>query len=623
MTPGFADKLEVPDLPAGDAGVRQQVPQAATQNSASIAMARGRAFAGWAVLSAVVLSLPLWLRSEFLLYLATQAGVYMIVALALNFLAGYAGQVSLGHGALVGIGAYATAILMINAKLSFFLAAPLAMIITSGAGALMALPAFRLSTWYFALITLTFAQVVGELLVEWRGLTRGFDGIIGIPPPVILGQSLSLHGIYVLVALAVIAQFVLIKNLVRSRIGRAMVAVRDNPHAAVASGVSIVWLKMFAFVVSASMTGLGGAFYAVQKTVLTTEDFSADFSIFFLLIVVVGGSGRLWGPVAGTLVFFLVPELLGALHSWRVLVYGVALLALMLFAPQGVVGQIEKVWRQRRPSRRLSDQGEVEPFHVEGAELAIADVTKRFGGVLALDGINLNAPGGVTHAIVGPNGSGKTTLLNIVSGYYGANSGEIRLGGASLRGLTPHRIARLGVGRTFQTPKLLNHETVLDNVLLGTFARERATTVEVALRLPRARAEAYLLRKEALHYLSFVGLTEKALVLAGEVPHGQQRLLEIARALAARPKILLLDEPAAGLSLSELDRLGQLIRDIATHGTTVVIVEHHLELVAGICQSVTVLDRGRVLTEGSPAEAFSNAEVIAAYVGRTAVEHST
>src|SRR5258708_11437809 len=213
--------------------VCKPMEHAATRESARMTMPRIREFARWAVLLAVVLSVPIWLRSNFLLYLATQAGVYMIVAFALNFLAGYAGQVSLGHGALVAIGAYATAILMINAKLSFFLAAPLAMIITSGAGPLMALPAFRLSTAYFPLITLAVAQAVGELLRELRGLTRRFDGIIGIPPPAIFGHSLSLGGIYVLVALAIIVQFILIKNLVWSRIGRAMVATRDNPHSAV------------------------------------------------------------------------------------------------------------------------------------------------------------------------------------------------------------------------------------------------------------------------------------------------------------------------------------------------------------------------------------------------------
>ena len=584
---------------------------------------RGLAVLAWTVGVVMILTAPFWLKSGFLLYLATQAGVYMIVALALNLLTGYAGQVSLGHGALVAIGAYATAILMIDAHLSFWVAAPLSMIIASGAGAFMALPAFRLSTWYFALITLTFAQVVDELLVEWHGLTRGFDGIINIPPPAILGHKFTLGGIYVAVAITVILQFLLIRNIVRSRLGRAMVAARDNPHAAIASGVSLVRLKMFAFVVSAAMAGLGGAFYAVQKTVLTTDDFTADFSVFFLLIVVVGGSGRLWGPVAGTLAFFLVPELLGALQSWRILVYGVALLVLMLFAPQGIVGQIEKVWRRRRAARAPAPRNEIQPFRVEGGTLTVDKVSKRFGGVSALSEARVSAAAGATHAIVGPNGSGKTTLLNIISGYYAVDSGAVTLDGVDLKGKRPHQIARLGVGRTFQTPKLLNHETVLDNVLLGSFARERASAWEIALRAPRARAEARALRDEALHYLDFVGLGDKADMLAGEAPHGQQRLLEIARALAGRPKVLLLDEPAAGLSLSELERLGQLIREIAEHGSTIVIVEHHLELVADICRSVSVFDRGKVLVEGSPAEAFKHPEVIAAYVGRGAAPAAT
>lgn len=578
--------------------------------------------AGGALALLVVVTLPVWLPSNFLLYLATQAGVYMIVALALNLLMGYAGQVSLGHGALVAIGAYATAILMIDAHFSFWLAAPAAMVITSIAGALMALPAFRLTTWYFALITLSFAGVVEELLGEWSGLTRGFDGIIGIPPPEAFGYKFGLGGIYVLVVGAIIVQFWLIRNLVRSRLGRAMIAIRDNPHAATASGVSLVSLKLFAFVVSASMAGLGGAFFAVQKTVLTTEDFSADFSIFFLLIVVVGGAGRLWGPVVGTLAFFLVPQLLGALQSWRILVYGVALLILMLFAPRGIVGQIERMFRRRvRPINPPA--GDVsEHARVQGAALEIADVHKNFGGVIALDGARALANPGAVHAIVGPNGSGKTTLLNIICGYYSASAGAIRLGGRDLLGLRPHAIARLGVGRTFQTPKLLNHETVLDNVLLGAFPRERASALEIALRLPRARAEARASRADALRYLEFVGLAERASALAGETPHGQQRLLEIARALVGRPKVLLLDEPAAGLSLSELDRLGKLVRAIAENGATVVIVEHHLELVADICHSVTVLERGSVLAEGTPARVFANPEVVAAYVGRSAVERT-
>jgi len=565
---------------------------------------------------------PAVLEGKFVVFQATQACIYMIVAMGLNIVAGYAGQTSLAQGALVAIGAYAAALLMIKLQLSFWLAAPLAMVITSAVGALVALPALRLSTWYFALISLTFASVVGELIVEWRGLTGGFTGVVDIPRPMLGGQALSDRGLYLLVLATAVLTFLVLRNVVNSRLGRAMVAVRDNPLAATASGVSLLSVKMFAFIVSAALAGLGGAFFAVQKTVISVDDFSTDFSIFFLLIMVVGGSGRLWGPIVGTLVFFLVPELLGALASWRMLVYGVLLLLLMLFAPEGVVGGVESLMqRWRKPMQGVvgsvaAPVVEASRAVLQGAKLSVAGVRKRFGGVQALDGVTLDAPAGRTYAIVGPNGSGKTTLLNLISGLVNADEGTVQLDGDSLRGRKPHQVARAGVGRTFQTPKLLGHMSLLDNVLLGAYASEQATTLELALRLPRARRESAELTARAMRYLSFVGLADSAHRSAGEIPHGQQRLLEIARALAAQPRLLLLDEPAAGLSLSELDRLGALIRDIAMQGTTVVIVEHHLELVGEISDGVTVIDRGRVLTAGSAAEVFSHPEVIDAYMGR-------
>jgi ABC-type branched-subunit amino acid transport system ATPase component len=367
---------------------------------------------------------------------------------------------------------------------------------------------------------------------------------------------------------------------------------------------------------------MGGAFFAVQKSVISVDDFAVDFSIFFLLIIVVGGSGRLWGPIVGTLVFFLVPETLGALQSWRVLVYGVALLLLMLFAPNGVVGALETVWRRHRPAGRSSHRvgGFIEQLPIEGARLEVRDIKKRFGGIQALDGAALSVDAGATHAVVGPNGSGKTTLLNMICGFFRVDAGLVHLGQSPLLGRKPHAIARLGVGRTFQTPKLLGGMTVLDNVLLGAYASERASIVEIALRLPRARREDAELRTIAMHFLTFVGLASRAYDLAGDIPHGQQRLLEIARVLIGRPRLLLLDEPAAGLSMVELDRLGELVRSIAKLGTTVVIVEHHLELVGEICDTVTVLERGRVLALGTPVEVFSNPEVMSAYMGRTAKE---
>jgi ABC-type branched-subunit amino acid transport system ATPase component/ABC-type branched-subunit amino acid transport system permease subunit len=568
------------------------------------------------VLAVAMLSLPLWFGGDYILFLATQAGVMMLVAIGLNFLTGYAGQVSLGHGALVALGSYATALLMVDAHWSFWAAAIAGMAVATAGGLLMALPALRLSTWYFALVTLTFAQVVTDLLVEWRGLTRGFTGIVGIPAPAIGAHMLSPVQVYLVVVACVALAFVAIRNLTRSRLGRGMVAARDNPLAATASGVSLLRIKLFAFAVSAALAGLAGAFYAVQKTVITPEDFTADFSIFFLLVIVVGGLGRLWGPVIGTLVFFLLPELLGPLQSWRLLIYGVLLLALMVFAPHGIMGM--PLWRRRdMPAPGLDSTGaEVRARPAAQLGLEVRDLNKQFGGVAALRGSTLAAAPGCTHALVGPNGSGKTTTLNVISGFVRCDSGSVRIGGTDVSRLPPHRIARLGVGRTFQTPKLLHDLSVLDNVRLGAFVSEKATAAEIALGLPRARRDRHESSAAAMGLLRFVGLGERALDLAGDLPHGQQRLVEIARAMAGHPALLLLDEPAAGLSMDELDRLAALIEAIASLGTTVLIVEHHLELIARISRSVTVLDRGAVLAAGTPAEVFSHPEVARAYMGR-------
>jgi ABC-type branched-subunit amino acid transport system ATPase component/ABC-type branched-subunit amino acid transport system permease subunit len=577
--------------------------------------------AAWLAAAAVLVS-PLAFGGDYILFLATQAGVMMLVAIGLNFLTGYAGQVSLGHGALVALGSYATALLMVDAHWSFWTAALAGMVIATAAGLVMALSALRLSTWYFALVTLTFAQVVTDLLVEWRGLTRGFSGVIGIPPPALGAHTLSPAQVYLLVVVCVVLAFVTIRNLTHSRLGRGMVAARDNPLAATASGVSLLRIKLFAFAVSAALAGLAGAFYAVQKTVITPEDFSADFSIFFLLMIVVGGLGKLWGPVIGTLVFFLLPELLGPLQSWRLLIYGVLLLVLMVFAPHGIMGM--PLWRRPQGQGhghglapgRIGTDAEVHTRPSAQAGLDVRDLKKQFGGVAALRGSTLTVAPGRTHALVGPNGSGKTTTLNVISGFVRCDSGSVHIGGVDVSRLPPHRIARLGVGRTFQTPKLLNDLSVLDNVRLGAFVSERASAAEIAFHLPRARRDQRESRAAALGLLRFVGLDERAHDLAGDLPHGQQRLVEIARAMSGHPALLLLDEPAAGLSMDELDRLAALIETIASQGTTVLIVEHHLELIARISDAVTVLDRGAVLVAGTPAEVFSHPEVERAYMGR-------
>jgi branched-chain amino acid transport system permease protein len=578
-----------------------------------------------ALVVVVVAAFPFVAPGGYILYLGTQVAIYLLVAMGLNLLSGYAGQPSLCHGALLAVGAYVTALATVDHGWSFWPSALCGMAMTAGVGALIAVPAFRVSAWYFALITLAFADVVGGMLVEWSGLTHSFAGVVGIPMPGFFGHDLSSRALFWLVAAIDILCFIMIANLIRGRFGRGFAALRDNEAAARASGISLVGLKVAAFVVSAAITGLAGAFYAVQKSVITPDDFTADVSIFFLVVVVLGGSGRLWGPAIGTLAFFVVPELLTSLQSWRLLIYGVMLLALMLFAPQGLEGAIRAGWRTLRAgfgAPRAAVAASVPasdpmPSSEAGAGMAltITGLVKRFGGVTALDHVTLPIAAGSVHAIVGPNGSGKTTMLNMICGFFRPNEGTIRINDLDVVGLATARIARLGVGRTFQTPKLLPELTATENVMLGAYAAERASGIEVALWAPRAAREHAALAARARYFLGFVGLGDRCDELAGELPHGQQRLAEIARALMGHPRLLLLDEPAAGLSLSEIDRLGALIRSIAGLGVTVVIVEHHLDLVADICRHVTVLDRGRVLAEGAPETVFSNPVVISAYMG--------
>ncbi|MGL3109042.1 branched-chain amino acid ABC transporter ATP-binding protein/permease [Bradyrhizobium sp. BR 1432] len=572
----------------------------------------------------VALALPAFVgANSYALFVATQLGIYIIAAIGLNLLAGYAGQVSLGHAAFVAIGAYSVALLTVDHHWPFWPAAVVGMVLAAGLGVLAALPAFRLSTWYFAFITLAFALVFEKMIVEWRWLTKGFAGVVGVPPPSAFGSEFGPRPLYYTIVAVTIVAFILVRNIVHSRFGRAFVAVRDVEPAALAVGASPQRTKLVAFVISAALAGVAGAFFAVQKTVVTPDDFTADFSIFFLLTVVLGGLGTLWGPIIGALVFFLIPELLAGLQSWRMLIYGGMLLGLMLFAPHGLYGALRQAWRRMAPAKPAANAAASEAREhppIAGLALDITGLRKQFGGVQALDGVDLSVPAGSCCAIVGPNGSGKTTLLNLASGYYVPDSGSVKIGGAEALGSGAQQIAARGVGRTFQTPRLIADLTALDNVMLGAYTRERAGLLSTALRLPSARAETRRLRQEALGFLQFVGVADRADIEAGEIPHGQQRLVEIARAMMGGARLILLDEPAAGLSMSELERLERLIMRICGLGATIVIVEHHLDLVANVASRVTVLDRGAVLAAGKPSAVFNDERVMRAYMGERALK---
>jgi ABC-type branched-subunit amino acid transport system ATPase component/ABC-type branched-subunit amino acid transport system permease subunit len=566
-------------------------------------------------------ALPFVLHSDYALFLLTQSAVLYLVALGLNVLTGYAGITSIGHGALVAMGAYALGIATVDHGWPFWGGMAASAIFAGLCGLALALPAFRLSTWYFALITLGFGSVVSGLITELDWLTHGFSGVVGIPKPSMFGVPLEGRGLFWLIAGTGLGAFLVTRNLIASRFGRALLAIKESPLTATSVGVRSGAVKIGAFIYSAVLAGIGGAFYATNQGVITPDDFTIHFSIFFLLVIVLGGLGSLHGPLLGTAAFFLLPYLMTGLRELRLLIYAVGLLILMIVFPQGLAGLLALFARRRKrkPMRVPIAASTTGIPAVDGARLVIEGVSKRFGGVEALADVSLTVEPGAIRGIVGPNGSGKTTLLNVISGYYKPDSGGIRIDTTAADEVSPATLARQGVRRTFQTPKLIPHLSIIENVMFGAYAAERASLVAIAFGLPSARREARARRAEAMEFLRFVGLAQHEETPVGEATHGQQRLAEIARALVGKPRLLLLDEPAAGLSLTELDGLKRVIAAIAASGTTIVIVEHHLELIADLCALITVVDRGRVLRGGPPPEVFADPEVLATYMGRRAI----
>lgn len=554
--------------------------------------------------------------------LMTFAAVYLIAAMGLNLLTGYTGILSLAHGALVCVGAYAAGIATVSHGWGFWPAAGAAMLTGGATSVLLGLPALRLSSWYFVLITVAFTLAVPSLLVDLRDITGGYAGIIGIPSPE-LGPLTGPAGLFLILCLVAGAIYWMTANIIQSRIGWAMQALKDGNVGAEANGVSTGRLRLFAFAVSGAIAGLAGAFYGAAKIVITPEEFSFDFSILFLFIVILGGPGRLVGPIYGVAAFYVLPEFMTVLSQYRMVVFGLCLLAFSVFMPAGLAGALHELAGRRAraappPEPVAPDPVATAAERVEGAGLALRDISKRFGGLQALSDISLDVRPGTIHVIVGPNGSGKTTLLNVVFGFYPASGGSATMDGAPVLGLSPAEFARRGVQRTFQQPKLMPELSLLDNTRFGAFTRERATMAEIALGLPRARAESRAIRAEAMRLLGLVGIAHLAHLPAAQLTHGQQRLAEIARALMARPRLMLLDEPAAGLSLGELDRLGALLKEVRRLGITLVMVEHHIDLVADVADHVTVLDQGRVLASGGPAQVFTDPRVVSAYMGAAA-----
>ena len=604
------------------------------------------------VLAAALAAFPL-VASTTLLNAGVYALIYSIAAIGLSLLMGLAGQVSLGHAGFFAIGAYTQAILVTRYGTHLLLALLAAVALTLVSAFLVGLFLLRLRGHYLALATLGFGIMVFVVARESE-YTGATSGIFGIPKPLINGRTYdSPAEFFWLAAPVVLIGLLLARNLVTSRLGRALSAVNDSEVAAEALGVNTFRMRLQVFVVSAGYAAVAGALFAHWLTVVSPDSANFPLSVTFLLMAVLGGLGTVWGAVIGAfavqglgeilrnLIPRIVPDVTGEV---QLLGFGIVLAALVVFLPGGLYELWRRALRALRPRRQTSmaalsaasaakDGGEppvdIPTLRAAAIEEALAvdrrvsgrgplllarGISARFGGVVAVDDVDLTVSPGEILALIGPNGAGKTTLFNIISGVISPLSGTVTVRGRRVDGRPPHVFASAHAARTFQTPQMFASMTVLGNVMVGAHLRGHAGLLAGGLAVPAIRGERAL-ERHARRLIDLVGMTKDTDTPVQDLPFGRQRLVEITRALAAGPDLLLLDEPMAGLAGPERRALSDLLRQLRAAGLAVVLVEHDVEAVLALADRVAVLEEGSLIALDVPGRVRQDPAVIAAYLG--------
>jgi ABC-type branched-subunit amino acid transport system ATPase component/ABC-type branched-subunit amino acid transport system permease subunit len=573
-----------------------------------------------------VLVAPL-VANAFTITLMNYIGIGAIVALGLVLLTGIGGLTSFGQAAFMGIGAYATAWMTTVVGASPWLGLLFALAATGLAAGVIGAITLRLGGHFLPLSTIAWGIAIYSVFANIPGLGQ-HDGIANIPPIAIAGFSLAANeAIYYLIWIILGLSMVLVTNLLDSREGRAVRSLRGGQTMMGSVGVSLFRQRLVIFVIAALLAGVAGWLYAHMSRFVSPSPFEVRPGIEYLLMALTGGALSVWGAVIGaTLITLLknaiqdlLPYLSKNAGQLEVVAFSVLLILILQFARGGAMSLVHRFLpaaghRTRAPGagrlpRRVHPQAGSELLHVDG-------LTKRFGGLVAVNGVSFSMRVGEILALIGPNGAGKSTLFNLITGVLSADEGAVRFLGRDVTGLSPRKIAAAGLGRTFQHVKLRPSMTVLDNVLLGTYLRTRAGFVAGTFRLDRTEEAQSV--AEAMAQLARVGLAGKADDLAGNLPLGNQRVLEVARALAADPSLIILDEPAAGLRKPEKDALAALLRQLRQEGVSILLVEHDMDFVMGLVDRIVVMEFGSKLMEGSPEEVRASPKVQEAYLGGVA-----
>lgn len=552
--------------------------------------------------------------------LALEAAAWALANLGLTIILGYTGQISLGQAAFFGIGAYGAAIVS-SIVHSMWIGLIAAVILTAVFGFIIGLSTLKMAGHYLAMVTIGFQTLVSLVFNNWASLTGGPDGISGILRPQIFGFSLFKNTPFLYFVLSLL--FIVgagVHSLRKYTWGRALRGIRENELAANVMGVNVFSAKIVAFTVGAAITGLAGGIFASGAMYISPGLFDFTQSVSFLAMTVVGGAGSAVGTVLGTVILTLLPEVLRFLQHIYLVVYAVIVLLVVLGMPGGIWPVIEKWWSRflppTRPKLNLQNIRFGIPAKYGEPLLKLTQISKQFGGLKAVDQVDLTVMSQEAHALVGPNGSGKTTVLNLVTGVYPLSGGTVQLENQILTGLPPFKITESGISRTFQNIRLCKDMTVLDNVMLGLHRHRKSTFLGNMISSPASRLERSRFEEKAWEAIAYVGLSERAFEFADNLPHGQQKLVELARALVAEPKVLLLDEPAAGLNDTETANLIQLLQRLKSEGVTILLIEHDMALVTKVADKLTVLNFGQRIAEGSVQKVLEEPVVLEAFLGR-------